>query len=276
MNDISLKPMKMPVSERGVLTPRTLEEITAYVKMVVKSELTPKSFRERSKKNGKTVYGAPNLSAMIVAIQMGAEIGLAPMASLRYICVINGVPCIWGDGLLAMVRAHPACEHIYEDNPADVAEMKAATCRCKRRGEPERIVTFTWAMAAKAKLTTKPGPWQDYPERMLMMRARAWVLRDTFADALAGLAVVEEVRDYASTEPAEDIVKDALAPGLHSMKPPRQPQIEIEPAKPAPASIEEAIEAATDGPAEQPTDETDWSLVGPPPMGEENGDAEIR
>ncbi len=46
-----------------------------------------------------------------------------------------------------------------------------------------------------------PGPWQQYPDRMLQARARTFALRDVFPDVLMGLsASVEELQDI----PAED------------------------------------------------------------------------
>jgi hypothetical protein len=54
-------------------------------------------------------------------------------------------------------------------------------------------------MAKKAGVWKKAGPWNDYPDRMLNIRARAWCLRDLFADVLHGLSVGEEVEDYSQS-----------------------------------------------------------------------------
>jgi len=43
-------------------------------------------------------------------------------------------------------------------------------------------------------------PWIEHPDRMLKIRARAFPLRDGFADALAGLAIREEVEDMHEAE----------------------------------------------------------------------------
>ena len=50
--------------------------------------------------------------------------------------------------------------------------------------------------ANTAGLLSKNGPWKSYPLRMLAHRARAWAIRDGAADALMGMQVAEEVRDY--------------------------------------------------------------------------------
>lgn len=56
--------------------------------------------------------------------------------------------------------------------------------------------SFSVSDAKKAGLWNKQGPWQQYPKRMLQMRARAWALRDGCADMLRGFQVREEVEDY--------------------------------------------------------------------------------
>ena len=71
-----------------------------------------------------------------------------------------------------------------------------AICEIKRKYQSWATFTFSIADAKRARLTNKPGPWQDYPSRMLKMRARGFALRDTFADMLGGLITTEEAKDY--------------------------------------------------------------------------------
>ncbi len=46
----------------------------------------------------------------------------------------------------------------------------------------------------------KQGPWTQYPERMLKLRARGFTLRDAFPDVLKGIKAREEVEDYLEGE----------------------------------------------------------------------------
>ena len=55
---------------------------------------------------------------------------------------------------------------------------------------------FSVADAKKAHLWGRRGPWENYPERMLQMRARGFALRDSFPDALKGVITVEEAQDF--------------------------------------------------------------------------------
>jgi hypothetical protein len=211
--------LDMEISSTGVLKPRNLQQLVDYARVIAKSGLTPASYCDKDPQTNKRT-GPPNISAMVIAMQLGAELGFSPIASLQNIASINGRPCLWGDGLMAKIRSHPDCEWIKEDNLEDIAKNQKATCVVKRKGAEPHSATFTLEMANLADLTKKTGPWKQYPYRMLQMRARAFACRDVFADALGGLAVAEEVIGYG---PAEDIIKDAkrtsLSPGLHSLRP---------------------------------------------------------
>ncbi len=129
----------------------------------------------------------------LVAIQMGAELGLKPVQSLQGIAVINGRPSIWGDALWALVQASQLVEDCYETyDPA----TQVATCAIKRVGRSHpTVVAFSKDDAVKAGLWGKSGPWQQYPARMLAMRARAFCARNAVPDVLKGLAVAEEAQD---------------------------------------------------------------------------------
>jgi hypothetical protein len=159
------------------MAPTTMQEAMDFADMLAQSDLVPKDFQRKP-------------GNVLVAMQWGAEIGLKPLQALQNIAVINGRPAVWGDALLALVRSSPACEYVVESEEGDTA-----VCRVKRRGEPEQVRTFSVADAKTAGLSGKGGPWSNYPKRMRQMRARAYALRDVFADVLKGMPVAEEVMD---------------------------------------------------------------------------------
>lgn len=157
----------------------SLQQAMDFAKLIADSDLAPKDYK-----------GKPG--NVIIAIQMGAEVGLKPLQAIQNIAVINGRPCIWGDAMIALVQNHPLCEYIHEELKNDVAY-----CIVKRRGDAEEhMAKFSREDAKKAGLLTKGGVWQQYPDRMLQMRARGFALRDKFADILKGIAIREEVEDY--------------------------------------------------------------------------------
>lgn len=168
----------------GFLITNTLDQALKVADIIAKSSFCPKQFIDKP-------------GDILVCMQMGAEVGLKPMQALQNIAVINGRPSLWGDAMLAVCRQSNNFEYI--DETFDKASM-TATCKAKRKGEPEVVRTFSQEDAKKAKLWGKVGPWEQYPERMLAARARGFALRDAFADALRGMISAEEARDYQTIE----------------------------------------------------------------------------
>jgi hypothetical protein len=141
--------------------------------------------------------GMEKPEAVLVAIQLGAELGLTPMAALQNTAVINGRPAIYGDAALALVRASGLLESFSEEEVGEAGKDSfGIKVTATRRDGSKGSETFTVADAKAAKLWGKSGPWTDYPRRMLKFRARGFVLRDVFGDVLKGLRTAEEVRDY--------------------------------------------------------------------------------
>jgi hypothetical protein len=159
------------------LSPQTFEQALTFSQYLADSDMVPKDFK-----------GKPG--NCLVAIQWGMEIGMKPMQAMQNIAVINGRPSLWGDALIALARSSSLCEYIIETQTDS-----GATCKVKRRGEPEQERTFTLVDAKLAGLVGKAGPWAQHPKRMMQMRARAFAIRDVFPDVLKGLACAEEVMD---------------------------------------------------------------------------------
>lgn len=164
------------------LVPQTLDEAIRFAELIAKTDLVPQQFK-----------GKPG--NILVAIQMGLDLGLAPMQALQNIYIVNGRPTVWGDAMLALVKGHRDCEDIQEDDVETIRENKKAICKVKRRGQAWVTRNFSQEDALKATLWGKAGPWKQYPERMLQMRARSWALRDSFPDALKGIQMKEEAQD---------------------------------------------------------------------------------
>src|SRR5215467_1393977 len=150
----------------NLMLPQTYSELERWAQKAAKTEMIPKAYR-----------GKPD--DITIAIQYGSEIGLGHMESLKSIAVINGNPAVYGDGLLSICQRHPDFEDLIE--------------------EP-KIFRFSQEDAQRAALWGKPGPWTQYPQRMLQMRARGFALRDQFADALKGLISREEAADYPTVD----------------------------------------------------------------------------
>jgi hypothetical protein len=159
-------------------------------------------------RGGLTPKGVTKPEQIAARILAGMEVGLKPVQAINWIMVVNGRAVIWGDAALALVRASGWLETIEEKIEGD-GDDRTAICTTKRKGSPNPHETrFSVADAKKAGLWDKEGPWQDYPDRQLMWRARGWNLRDEFGDVLSGLAIAEEEMDVPTVrqvqpEPSE-------------------------------------------------------------------------
>lgn len=147
--------------------------------------------------------------AVFVTLNMGAELGLSPMAAVQNISVINGRQVVWGDALLGLVRASGLMAGFSETFTGSFPNDDfTAVCTCKR-GNEEITRTFSIGDARAAGLWQYPTrgvtPWHRFPKRMLQMRARSWALRDGFGDVLKGIAAREELDPGTGFNPEHDI-----------------------------------------------------------------------
>lgn len=251
--DDSQKPFRalVAIGRRGIeLT--NMDELFRFSNAVAQSSLAPK--------------GLEKPEAIFVAIQLGLEIGLTPMAALQNIAPINGRPGLWGDAVLAVCRSTSELE-VFEEwfergpddrpvrlarNPMEYPDDLRAVCRVKRHGYPPAEVAFSVADAKRAQLWGKAGPWTQYPFRMLKARARSFALRDQFGDALRGIHSVEELQDEPKTVGGR-VVEDAVVPATPLLSSPR-PSGQAEQPTPAPEAKAPAAEptAVPKGTAEAP------------------------
>lgn len=185
-NDVAvIAPTVVPLRAGGrvqAIIPQTVEEVFRLATAIAKSGLAPSTMRSAEQ--------------ITIAIMHGAEIGLPPMQSVQRIAVVNGRPAIWGDAVPALLLARGF--KIIETMDG-VEDARGATC-CVVRPDGTKIERrFTIGDAKIAGLWGKAGPWKQYPDRMLQMRARGFAARDGAADVLSGLYVAEELHDIDLT-----------------------------------------------------------------------------
>jgi len=244
-----MKPQKKTAQ---ALAPQTFAQWMQLADMMAKSSIVPKEFKDKP-------------GDCLVAMQMGAAVGLNPFQAIQSIAVINGRPCMWGDAVLGVVWASGLLEDIDETD-----DGTTATCTAKRKGKPTPVVrSFSMENAKTAKvyvaprregekgtwisLSDRPGPWQSYPERMRQMRARSWALRDTFPDVLKGLAIREEVEDYGDepAEPKNITPTPDLEARMADLMPKELPAGKPSPAEDTPSSPAEQAPVTDDAPPQQ-------------------------
>lgn len=189
----------------------------AWCETVSKTNLCPAQYK-----------GKP--AEIMIACQMGKDLGLTPFQSIQNIAVINGKASIYGDALISMCRKHPEFEDIKEYFEGD-QQNRTAVCEVKRKGQSWYKVTFSKKDAATAGLLDKPGPWKTYPDRMLKLRARGFALRDVFADAFGGVISREEAEDYPTNNERKVVnpmqnLEDNQTPVIDHKEPEEKPENE--------------------------------------------------
>lgn len=163
---------------------RTFDDIENFCRTVARSGNLPRELYEHATGDVMDVAAA---RAMHI-IQLGLEVGLQPAQSLSSICVLNGKPLINGDAQLALVVNSGKAIYVRETIDGAGEEM-AACCMTLREGDDAPYMTiFTAQDAIIAGLWGKPGSWTTHKGRMLKYKARAFCLRDKYADVLKGLA----------------------------------------------------------------------------------------
>jgi hypothetical protein len=213
-------------TERRGFAPATITEAMEFSKMLADSTMVPRAYQ-----------GKPQ--DIMVCVQWGYEIGLAPMQALQNIAVINGKPSVYGDAAMALVQASAVCEGVEEFFEGEGTVNPVAVCVAHRKNRKPVVAKFSVEDAKRAGLWGKTGPWQAYPKRMMQMRARGFALRDQFADVLKGLMTIEEATDHTPSSELDDM------PALGERKPmPRNPLDLVAPPVSQPISDPVAIEQA--------------------------------
>jgi len=176
----------MKISDNKGLILSNFDEMMRYTKVVTNSGLCPRGLKGKTENE--------TTANVFVALQWGFELGMTPMASIQNIAVVNGNPTIWGDMQLALVRKSGQLEKFHESyEGTEEAGDLVAICTIKRYGFEEVTERFSIGDAKRAMLWGKTGTWKTHPKRMLRYKARAFALRDNFADILKGLKSKDEL-----------------------------------------------------------------------------------
>lgn len=195
----------LAMGEGGYILPTTMEEAYRMAVAVIKGGMMPDSYKD--------IDAEKQAQKVMLGLASAMEAGLPPLYGLRQIAIINGRPAMWGDAMMALVQSKKllANQTVREVGPSFDPTLPPAQWPDEfgicvslwRRGQTDPYTgTFTVADAKRAGLWMNGSkkPWIQYPKRMMTMRARAFPLRDGFADAIAGIAVREEVEDYYTPE----------------------------------------------------------------------------
>lgn len=217
---VKKSPTSVSVGNRG-LQAGNFDELWRIAEMVSQSGFAPRGMKD-------------NPVDCMTAMAHGLEVGLSPMQAVQNIAVINGRPSIWGDAMVGLVLGSGLMVDqslAFEGQPHK--DDYTAVYTCQRKGFTTASESrYSVADAKRANLWGKKGPWSDYPDRMLGIRARAFGLRNTFADVLGGLYMAEEfgvTRDSFDPDQMQHKSTPSLeqAVGGNDTQPSNEPDLEL-------------------------------------------------
>ena len=211
-----------PVS---AIVPRTLDELAMVAAAIIKAGMAPDSYivEPQSKDDPESVRQAEDRTKarILIGIMKGVEVGLPPITALSTIAIINNRPCVWGDGIMALLwrsgqlvkvekyfeggnerTADPIEDEAgnidYAPTLRDFPDSFTAVYRLWRNGvETPFEGRFSVRDARRAKLwgNARKRPWIEHPKRMLQHRALGTPISEGFSDCLMGLAIREIAED---------------------------------------------------------------------------------
>lgn len=188
------------------IVPKTIDEVHSLAEVLAKSTLLPDALRGK-------------VPDVVVSILAGQELGLAPMAAIRGVHVVQGKPVLSADTMVALVLKSGLAEYFtcVEDTDARV------TYETKRRGSPQ-AQKLSWSAedTKRAGLNTKDN-WRLYPRSMMKARAKSLLARDVYPDVIAGVYSDDEIEQPVRSVPAPvdaidaELVVDTWTPALEAI-----------------------------------------------------------
>ncbi len=151
----------------------TPEERWRYSQALAEASLLPEAYRRQP-------------SNVLLALESGAALNVAPMVALQEIHVIKGKPSPSAQLMAALVRRAGHRLRITGDT-------QSATCEIVRTDDPDFTFTTTWTLdRAKDAGLLSNDMWRKYPANMLKARAISECCRDACPDVVVGFGYTPE------------------------------------------------------------------------------------
>lgn len=181
-----------------VITPKSIDEAKSFSQMISKSALLPDALRGKE-------------AEILMTIMTGAELGLAPMQSIRAIDVIKGKPTLKAEAMTALVRGRrDVCEYLVLKE----STAKRCTYETKRVGDPGPTTMSFGIEDAQAAGLLGNDNYKRFPAAMLRARAGSAICKAVYSDLILGFYDPDEM---APERPAD--VRDVTPAPLALVKP---------------------------------------------------------
>jgi len=139
-------------------------------------------------KSGVLPAAVKSPEAALAIIMRGREYGLTAMQSLTSIYIVDGKTSMSADLMVAKVLESGLAEYF------EFTESTPERCTyvTKRKGRPEKSLTWTLDMAQKAGVASK-DVWRKYPAAMLRHRTSSDLARAVYPEVVLGLYDPDEL-----------------------------------------------------------------------------------
>jgi hypothetical protein len=172
------------VPQSNQIMPATLHDKMEMAEVFVKSNLMPRGLDKPEK--------------VVIALEMGHELGLPPLIAIMNIAVINNKPTLKADMMVALALRSGKIEDIrisFIGKEHENDENYGCRVTIKRKDIKTLFkATFTRRDAKVAGLSFKDN-WQKYERRMLKHRAMAFCIRDSLPEIFAGIYLPDELEN---------------------------------------------------------------------------------
>ena len=159
------------------LIPKSLAEAKELTRELAPAALLPAALKQKP-------------ADLLAILMTGAELGLAPMQSIRGIHIIEGRPSLSADAMAGIVLASTKCASLRVVESTD----ERVTVLAQRTGQPEAKFSFSMKDAERAGLSGRDN-WRKYPRNMMRARATAFACRAVWPDLLMGIYTDEELEE---------------------------------------------------------------------------------
>jgi hypothetical protein len=172
-----------------------------YAEALAQASLLPEAYRRQP-------------ANVLLALESGAALGVAPMVAIQEIHVIKGKPTLSAQLQSALVRRAGHRLRVTGD-------AQHAVCEITRADDPDFTFRSEWTMErAKDAGLLSNDTWRKYPQNMLKARAISECSRDACPDVIVGFGyTAEELGDendvadaYPADEPQAAAVERTSAP----------------------------------------------------------------
>lgn len=195
----------LQTDERGSLALYSLNDQMAFAKKLIDEKMVSSTFKTPQQ--------------VVIGFQYAKALKLNEMIGLRMMYVVNGRPCLYGEGPLSLVQRSGLLESIreyYVDGDMNVisvanknlkAEVYASITQLRRKGDVETQEDFfSIDELNEAKLDVdsygKPKDvWVKWLKIMMRYKARTMGLKSKFADVIAGIPIAEYDYDFSPEVP---------------------------------------------------------------------------